>query len=212
MTKRIWIVAAITLGVAQLHAADALAQCAVTGAKGASKQKIKLNRAYAACAAPDVATVDGIPACSGAAPVAGQWAADPARTKGQLAIKSEKDGNVSIDLKVSGVIEAGDLVTPATGTGTLQLTVALTTDDPVEGLVTTVPFEVSLPVTMDKGKVKVKSSLNDMLGLAGLNVLGECWSAEIGGIAFEEPGGSFFFQGSVPSFSERVPTCCSSRG
>jgi hypothetical protein len=212
MRKRTWIVAAVAAGLGLAQAHGALAQCAVVGVKKSSQQKINLNRKYAGCTAPDVTTVDGIAACSAAAPVAGQWAAGADTTKASLRLKSGSSGDVSVTFKVSGVIEASDLATPADGTGTLRMTLHLTTDDPTEGLVTTVPFEVSAPVSVVKGKADLKTSLNTMLSALGLNPLGACWSAEVDGISFQEPGGLDFLTGTSPSFSEASHSCCATRG
>ncbi len=191
--------------------ATGVAQCLIVGVKGSSKQKINLTRTYAACTSPDVATIGGLPACSGASPNSGMWAADSKKTKASIKVKSEKDGNVTLSLKIKGLLDS-DLVSAATGTGALVLNAVATIDDPVEGLVTTEPFSISAPVTLDKGGAKATVTVNDMMTGAGFGSLGECWAMELTGVSLEDPAGDGILTGISPTFSERTGSFFGSRG
>jgi len=175
--------------------------CPQVRGKEGKALKIALARAQPDCLNPSTTTSGGIPACPGVQPTGpAVWNMGP-KTKIDLQFKSGRDGDVAIKLGAVGILDQGDQ--PVNGVGTLRLRTRLVVADPQNGPMTTVPFVLTVPVPVEKGKVKLTTSLGAMLAQANLGTLPPCFRGDFTQIVFENPLGAAFADGAEPLFSER---------
>ncbi len=187
--------------------------CDLIRAKTKTKLKLALGRAYKPCTAPDTTTSGGIAACSDPSPTASQWVFDSGRTAGEVMLNGLKDGDVAVSFKVAGLYDQ-DLVSPAAGTGVIELELEVTLEDPQPLLhprITTVPFQVPVAVSISEGKGFVKTTLGQMMGAAGLGSLGGCWIGTVRTVTLLDPNGTPV-GGTSPAFSERPGWSTGTRG
>ena len=172
----------------------------VRGKEGKSL-KIVLARSQSDCLNPTTITAGGIPACPGVQPTGpAVWNMGP-KTKIDLQFKSGKTGDVAIKLSAAGILDQADQ--PATGNGALRLRTRLVVEDPQNGPVTTVPFDLTVAVPVTSGKVKLATTLNALLAAQNLGTLPPCFRGDFTQIVFENPLGASFADGAEPLFSER---------
>lgn len=205
----------VTSSVVLVGSSVSAQTCDLVRGHGKSKVKVVLGRAYPQCVAPNTTTSPPllVPACSPPAPAASVWAFDSQKTKVQVLLKPTKDGDYDIKLKISGLVDSSDLKTPASGTGTLVLTIRLTMNDPVKGYLTTVPFDVAASVTVLDGKANLATTLNTMIAQAAGDVAGGtgCWVANLDGIHLVDPNSGMSAE-ATPLFSERSGDAFAGRG
>lgn len=183
--------------------------CSAIRASGGKFAKMAFARTQPDCGAPDTTALGGIPACTGHTPATSDWAMDP-KTKITLSAKSDKTGNVQMQLSASGIVNAGGA--PVDGTGALRLTVRFVLEDPTGSPKTTQPIDLVSPVLVSKGKAKVSANLNEMLTGAGFTAVPPCFRADLVMVGFEDPNGNQFGAATSPLFSERSGTEYGSRG
>lgn len=187
----------------------------VRGREGKST-KLQLGRAQPECTSPTTTSSGGIPACPEVTPSPSDWAMGP-KTKIDLQLKSERSGDVSVRLMAAHVGDGAspDPKTLADGTGTLRLTTRLVIEEPQLALhprITTVPFTLSVPVTITRGKAKLDTTINAMMQDAGLGTLPDCFRGDFTRIELLDPQGAPFAEGTNPLFSEKVGISFGTRG
>jgi hypothetical protein len=209
--RRAGALALAAAGAAAALPANADAQlCPQVRGKEGKSLKIALARSQPDCLNPTTTTSGGIPACPGVQPT-GQavWNVGP-KTKVDLRLQSGKNGDVALKLTGGGILNQGDQ--PADGVGTLRLRTRLVVQDPQNGPMTTVPFDLTVPVPVTNGKVKLATSLGTMLANAGLGALPPCFRGDFTQIVLENPLGAAFTDGAEPLFSERSGVSFGAKG
>ncbi len=197
-----------TVAIVGFAAAGAHAQCAADGPAKAKGLKTSLIRSYAACPsatflAPNSSTGTGVPTC--APPFAhSAYQFDNRKGSCQFSTKAKledpcSDGsgvpcsNLAIQAKCGGILDP-DGVTPTNSAGWAVSTVSRATlDDPDNGDMTVIdfPIQIAFPPA-SKGKLKVKTDSNTLLGDLGLAALPGCAQVEVVTLAIQDPAGQPF--------------------
>ncbi len=172
-------------------------------------QTIAFGPAFVPCDTPNAVTQDDVPACSipmtfneaaGNPPNGWIWGG---KTKIKLKIKalpnklvsplnpSDSVGTLDVSLNLKGKGIEDNSGVPATGTGTLVLTVRESRTSPLNAYLTLVDRPLSFAFTVSKGQVKFKTSVNALLNSLGEHGLPP-FEMEILSVQIFDPNGVLF--------------------
>jgi hypothetical protein len=209
MRKALFTFAAVA-SLALFSVSIASAQCAFDAPKKAKGFKSDMVRAFAPCpgvthAAPNTASgTAGTPACAPVTPMSSWSFSD----KGKCAVKTKQKlespcstnpmedcANLSIQAKCGGILNAG-LAEDNSAGWALRTFARATFDDNSNGDMTVIDFPASFafPDPAKKGKLKLKSDTNALLGDlfgAGSELPG-CTSIELLSVKIADPAGNLF--------------------
>jgi hypothetical protein len=189
--------------------------------KKTKQVSFNLVQAYENCFVPDTTTEGGLGACTpetrneaAGDPMSGwRWGTSGGRGAIRLTPACKGAADVGVTLDLAGVVDGSG--TPVTGTGTLQLGVKLSMDDPTGGSMTTVQMPIAIPFGLIDGRVKFRTTATAMLATDSLPPLPNVTSLEIasadmfdqeaGLLEVRDGNGTVFLRPGLETFPKNLP-------